>query len=300
MALDDLPPPDETPIEDADLVRLAEQRGYVIHKPTPPLEPVELDISRIQGQRVRMGILSDPHFGSKYQQPTLLGQAARYMAAEGCTAIICAGDVTDGSSQMHPGFEYGVWAHGFDAQVEAAADPVNGLPDVGLPWYLIGGNHDASHAKAAGADVVRAICAKRDDLHYLGPELEPGNHAGSIGYLQVGEVLIQVCHPHLGGTRTRSYRLETWIENLQPPRPNIVVMGNFHKLVQILYRGVWGLLVPSYQSQTAWMASKGIESIVGGAIIEFGSVTKGLAPELSIRWLVEWEPRANDYPGGAR
>ena len=278
---------------DAEVVRLAEQRGYIIHKPRPPRAPVEVDISRIRGKRVRLGIIGDPHFGSKFQQRTFLQQHARLMRKERCTAILVPGDVTDGSTKMHPGFEYDLWATGFDAQVEAA---VNGFPDVGLPYYMIAGNHDASHFKAAGADIVKAVCDKRDDFHYLGPEISHKNFQGSVGYLQVGTALIQLCHPHLASTRTRSYRLETWIENVSPPRPNIVCMGNFHKMVEILFRGCWGLLVPSYQAQTTWEASKGIESVVGGAIIEFGTVTKGLAPELSIRWLVEWEPRNNDWP----
>ena len=281
--------------KDADLVQMAEERGYIIHKPMPPIAPIELDLSRIRGKRVKLGIISDPHFGSKYQQVTYLRQHARLMKREGCSGIILPGDVTDGSVQMHPGFVYETWAQGFDAQVAAA---VEGLPDLGIPWYAMGGNHDASHYKAAGADIVKAICDQRPDMHYLGPEQSAKNFSGSVAWLDVGEVRMQICHPHLGSTRTRSYRLETWIENLQPPRPNIVVMGNFHKLVQGIFRGVWGLMVPSYQSQSAWMASKSIESQVGGAIIEFGTTTKGLAPDMSIRWIMEWEPLANDFPGG--
>jgi predicted phosphodiesterase len=288
------PQADAPALRDDDLIRLAEERGYVIHKPMPPTEPIELDLSRVRGNRVKLGIISDPHFGSKYQQPTYLREHARLMKREGCTAILMPGDVTDGSPSMHPGFVYETWAQGFDAQKAAA---IEYIPDLGIPWWLMGGNHDASHYKAAGADIVKAICEARDDLHYVGPEQSSANFAGSVAWFNIGEVRLQMCHPHLGSTRTRSYRLETWIENLQPPRPQIVCMGNFHKVVQGIFRGVWGLMVPSYQSQSAWMASKSIESMVGGAIIEFGTVTKGLAPELSIRWLMEWEPRANDWPG---
>lgn len=283
-------------IDDKAIIEMAEKRGFVIHKPSPPREPVELDIHRIRGKRVKLGILSDSHWGSKFQQRTALRQHAKLMAREGCTAILVPGDVTDGSPEMHKGFVYELWAHGADQQIEAA---VEGFPEVGIPYYLIAGNHDASHFKAAGVDVVKHIAARRDDMHYLGPEVSSKNFGGSVGYLDVGEVRIQLCHPHMGSTRTRSYRLETWIENLSPPKPEIVCMGNFHKMVELLYRNVWGLLVPSYQSQSAWMASKGIESIVGGAIIEFGTMTKGLAPDLSIRWLVQWEPAERDYPGGS-
>lgn len=281
-------------VKDVDLIREAETRGYLIHKPKPPREPAVLDTSKLRGDRVRIGIISDTHFGSKFQQPTLMQQDILYMKKQKCSAILVPGDVTDGSTKMHAGFEYELWAQTADAQIEAA---VQGFPDVGIPYYLIGGNHDASHFKAAGVDVVQHIANRRDDFTYLGPELDSHNFRGSVGYVEIGDVLIQLCHPHMGSTRTRSYRLETWIENLQPPRPRIVVMGNFHKLVEIMFHGTWGLLVPSYQAQTAWMASKAIESVVGGCIVEFGTVTKGLAPSLNIEWLWHPEPIDNDHPG---
>ncbi len=279
-------------MKDAELVRLAEERGYVVHKPRPPREPAVLDISRIRGSRVKIGVLSDLHAGSKFSQRTFARQHAKLMKREGCSAILVPGDLTDGAPSMHPGFEFETWATGFDAQVKAALDM---LPEVGIPYHFIGGNHDASHFKAAGADIVQNICERRDDFFYHGPEQSHRNFQGSVGYMEIGDVLLQLCHPHLGSTRTRSYRLETWIENLSPPRPNIVCMGNFHKPVQGIFRGVWGIMVPSFQSQSTWMASKGIESVVGSTILEFGTVTKGLAPELTVRWIVEWEPRSNDW-----
>lgn len=285
------------PMKDADLVREAESRGYVIHKPQPPQKVVEVDLARLKGSRVRLGVLADTHFGSKFQQPTYLQQHVKYMKRRGVEGILYAGDVTDGAVSMHPGFVYETWAQGADAQEAAALDYI---PEVGLPYWVIGGNHDASHYKAAGHDVVAAICKEREDMKYLSPEQDTANRRGSIGYVRFGNVLIQVCHPHLPGTRQRSYRLETWIENIAPPRPNVVVMGNFHKYVQIDYRNVFGLLVPSFQDQTAWMASKALESMVGSCILEFGYATKGLAPAVTVEYIREHVPKAGDYPGGKR
>lgn len=294
------PPVDELvdqvfePISDEDAIALLEKRGYVVHKPAPPARVVEVDLARLRGSRVRVGVISDTHFGSKFQQPTFLREHLRYMKRRGVEGVIYAGDVTDGPPSMHPGFVFETWAHGADAQARATLEA---LPEIGRPYWVIGGNHDAAHFKAAGHDIVAAICRQRDDMVYLSPEQDSANRRGSIGYLRFGSVLVQVCHPHLPGTRQRSYRLEIWIENLNAPKPNIVVMGNFHKAVQIDYRNVQGIMVPSFQAQTAWMASKGLESMIGSCIIEFGYETKGLSPSFSIEWLIERVPRMGDYPG---
>jgi predicted phosphodiesterase len=285
-------------LSEQQVVELAEKAGYIVHKPQPPREPIRFDPARIKGkQRVRLAVASDTHFGSKFQQPSYLKEHYRYFKKRGVDAILLPGDITDGSPSMHPGFVYETWAHGADAQKEAALDSI---PDIGVPQFVIAGNHDASHFKAGGHDVVKAICDQRADLNYIGPEITNRNFRDSIGYIEFGEVLVQMCHPHMPGTRTRSYRLETWIENIMPPRPHMVAMGNFHKPVEINFRNTWGVMLPAFQGQTGWMASKAIQSYVGSCILEFGTTTKGIAPSMSVEWLLEYEPRRADYPGGER
>lgn len=287
--------PQPAPLSDKELIELAERRGFVVHRPMPPMEPVAFDTGRIRGRkRVRLGVVSDLHFGSKFQQPTLLKQHYRYFKKRGVDAVLICGDITDGTALMHRGFVYELWAHSADAQKEAALD---GIPDIGVPQFAIAGNHDISFFSETGYDIVKSICDARKDITYLGPEVASRHQRGSVGYLQFDEVSIQLAHPHLPGTRTRSYRLEVWIENINPPRPHIVTMGNFHKPVEINYRNTWGIMLPSFQAQTPWMASKGISSIVGSCIIEFGTNTKGIAPSMSIEWLIEYEPKRSDFPG---
>lgn len=284
-------PVDGIPLKDQELIRLAEERGWQIHKPKPPAKVHKLDVEAIRGDRYRVGIVSDTHFGSKFQQPTHLNQHLRYMKRRGVQAILAPGDITDGSTKMHAGFEYELFAHGADSQRDVALER---LPKLGIPWYLIGGNHDASHFKADGHDVVRAICDQRDDFTYL--EEGDGNHKGSIGYVDVGGLRFQMCHPHLGGTRVRSYRMELWVEAMNPEsKPHVCIMGNFHKVLQMDYRNVFGLMVPSYQAQSTWMASKGIQSYIGGCILEFGRVTNGIAPSIEVEWLVERVPVESDW-----
>lgn len=299
--------------KDDDLIEELQRRGYLTHRPAPAVKPVDHDISRLRGDRIRIGVISDTHFGSKFQQPTYLVDHLRYMKKRKVDAIMVAGDITDGATKMHAGFEYEIFAHGADAQAAVAAEVL--VPEANrlkVPWYMIGGNHDYSHWKNGGVDVVALLARESDWFHYLAPRgdfgpgdapnfLVPGvaNSRGSIGHVRFGKLLIQINHPHMGSAYALSYRPQKWIEQLSPEnKPHLVLMGNFHKVLQLDYRNVFALLLPSFQAQSGWMASKGISSYIGSAIVEVGVETKGLAPSVQVEWLLERIPRENDWPGG--
>ena len=283
---------------DQQLIETLQGRGYLAHKPQPATTPVVFDKTRIRGDRVRIGVISDTHFGSKFQQPSYLVEHLRYMKTRKVDIIIHAGDVTDGSVHMHPGFEYELWAHGVDAQIKAAADVLVPEADrLKVPWYFIGGNHDASHYKSAGVDVVDWLCGQSEWFNYLSPD--QGGARNTVGWLRFGRLEVQVSHPHMGSAYALSYKLQKWIEQLAPEnKPHIVLQGNYHKVLQLDYRNVFGLLLPSYQAQSGWMASKGIASAVGSCILEVGLEPLGLSPAVQVEWLLERVPREGDWPGG--
>jgi predicted phosphodiesterase len=269
-------------VKDEDLVRIAEERGYVIHKPQPPEPVAELDTSRIRGDRYRLAVVSDTHLGSKYQQPTALRDFLAYARRQKVDAIVHAGDVTDGPWKRHRNV-HEQWLHGAGPQRDYA---IATLPDIGRAWYLISGNHDDWHLED-GTEIVKDIADARDDFTYLGR---------SDGYVRLGDVLIHLVHPNSGSAYAYSYRLQKLIESYAPQRrPNVALVGNYHKTAMVDARNVAAFLLPSFQSQTPWMAGKALVSDVGGLIIEFGSVTKGLAGSLRFEWVSFREPRENDW-----
>jgi predicted phosphodiesterase len=271
-------------LKDKELIRLAEERGYVIHKPRPPEKVHDLDLSRLRGERVKIGVVSDTHFGSLYQQPSYLKEHYALFKKERVSAIFHCGDLTDGPPEMHKGHGGTLFLHTYEAQRGYAIET---LPTSNIPQYIISGNHDDSWLKNNAGPIVKDVAGERDDLTFVGQ---------SDGYVQVGDVLVHLTHPHMGGAYALSYRLQKVVEAYSPERrPHILLMGNFHKVCSIDSRNVAAFMLPSYQAQTAWMASKGLPSIVGGLILEFGVTTKGLAPDITVRWLVEREPRANDW-----
>lgn len=273
-------------LRDEDAIELLERRGYVVHRPLPPGPKLrEVDLSHIRGDRVRIAVVSDTHLGSKYQQVTALERFLRYAKNQRVRAILHCGDVTDGPYMRHRNPDE-VWLHTWTAMRDYA---VEALPRLGVPWYVIAGNHDDWWTLDGGPDIVEAICAARDDMTYLGR---------AQGFLRFGEVVVELAHPNMGTAYALSYHLQRHVEGMPPEeKPHIYLAGNWHKAVHLpAYRNVEAFAVPAFQSRTHWMRGKRLASVVGGLILEFGAVTKGLAPSVRVEWVLEREPMPDDWP----
>lgn len=268
--------------EDQLIARL-ERSGYIVHRPRPPAEEVTtVPLDELTGkERVRIAVVSCTHFGSKYQQLTALRRFMRY--AKKADVWVHAGDLTDGPFKRHKN-PHEVFKHDYQAMVEYAAEV---LPK-GKPWYIIGGNHDRWYQTDGGPDIIRELADRREDVTYLGQDL---------GYLQLGDALIEVYHMDSGSAYAYSYKLQKHIESLDPRRkPHVSLVGNFHKFCLVHYRNVLGVMLPSFQSQTPWMASRSLVSEVGGVILDIGLSPKGLAPIVKVETVWTYEPMEGDWP----
>lgn len=233
--------------------------------------------------RARIGVVSDTHGGSKYEQNSALH--AFYAEADPqVDFFVHAGDVTQGSDRMHLGMEHEVHAHGADAQARyvAASYPRS---KSGKPTYMLGGNHDLSFLKDGGINVVKQITDMRDDLVYLGQD---------AAYLTIGPLKAYVIHPDGGGGVSKSLRGQKIAETLDPAI-NLLLIGHFHQWCQFIYRSrTHVFMLPCFQSQYGWLARKGLHPEIGGLILDLQLTAEGriarVKPELII-----YAPRANDY-----
>lgn len=272
--------------EVSDAMHRLEGQGYLVHKPRPPQNiTTELDIERLRGRkRIKFGIVCCSHYGSKFQAKTPLAQFAAYAKNQKVDYMIHAGDVTDGPFDRHKN-PHEVFLHDFDRVVEYAAKT---LPNTGIPWLMLGGNHDSWFKLGGGPDVIEAIARERDDVTYIGD---------SLGYVTLEDTRFEVVHPHQGSAYAYSYRLQKHIESLAPHlKPAVCIMGNFHKFASVFYRGVFGVQTPAFQTQTPWMANKSLVSEVGGIILEIGTHPQGIAPSVKFELVYSFTPRLDDWP----
>lgn len=217
---------------------------------------VTVDLGR---DHYRIGVVSDTHGGSKYEQLTALRSFYRYADEREVDFFLHAGDVTQGPDRMHRDQYLGVHAHGSDQQVDyvAATYPRS---ERGTKTYVITGNHDDSFLNEGGTNVVRQLCAKRDDWVYVGQD---------AAYLTIGGLRTYITHPDGGGSYAKSYKLQKLASSLPVEKDvRLILSGHYHSYAATLERGTYALMLPCFQSQYSWLARKFLHPDIGGLILD--------------------------------
>lgn len=234
---------------------------------------------------LRLGIVSDTHGGSKFEQLTALRAFYRHADEAEVDAFIHAGDFVQGSDRMHLGMEHEVHAHGSDAQVSyvAATYPKS---ERGVKTYAISGNHDASFLKDGGSNVVRQIAKSREDIVYLGQD---------AAYLTIDKLRAYVVHPDGGGSYAKSYKPQKMAAALPVEKDvRLLLMGHYHVYGSFRERKTHALMLPCFQSQYSWLARKGLYPDIGGVIVDLWLGDDGRVVRL-IHELVSFDPVDDDW-----
>ena len=252
-------------VDTAELLEEASRRGF-IHSQR------ELLVDRIYKfpaklKPFKIGVVTDPHLGSQMQQITFLHETYKEFQKQKVDMVLNAGDITEGNGHLYKGQLYEMFLHGADKMVEYA---IENYPKVkGITTYLIGGNHDYSFFKSEGNDVCAKIVKARKDIKYLG-------NGGA--YINIGKIKIYIMHGEGGPGYARSYKLQKAIEQIpQGKKPHILLVGGMHISNYLpCYRGVVGILLPCFQSQTHYLKGKTLNPDVGYVILEVFPDAKGL------------------------
>lgn len=203
------------------------------------------------------GIISDTHFGSVYSDHALLEFAYDVFEAAGAKTVLHSGDLLDGE-KMYKGHEYEVSCAGADAQVSLCVEHYPNRS--GITTYFIDGNHDRSFWKRSGVNTGSKIAQRREDMVYL-------------GYMEsdivIGEgdckATVRLFHGEDGsGSYAISYRPQRYVSELPSgTKPDILIMGHYHKAEQLFYRGVTTFQAGTTQRQTPFMRGRRLAAAVG-------------------------------------
>ena len=206
---------------------------------------------------LRFALMGDTQFGSKYAQITHLHNFYDLCEREGITTVYHTGDITDGL-KMRPGHEYELYEISADGQCD---DVIKNYPRrKGITTHFITGNHDASLYKHVGFDIGKAIAKEREDMIYLGRDCAIVDITP--------ECNLELRHPWDGTAYAISYKIQKMIEAMEADsKPNILVVGHYHKQEYIFYRNIHALQTACFQSQTPFTRGKGISVVMGGYII---------------------------------
>jgi len=222
-------------------------------------EAVELDISalveRFHGV-LKLGLVSDTHFGSKYVVLEAVEKIPKLLVEAGASVLIHGGDWFDGSN-VYKGQHFEQIEPGADGQLELA---IQLWPTVGCPTISIGGNHDEACLTSVGLDNVKRLCDKRSDIHLLGY-----NQAD----LRLTEkTVLKILHPRGRLSRTRSRSAQNYIDAFVPNQPEILLLGHYHwGFLVMKEKGSWVCYLPCFQTETPYFRRQALVATIGGILL---------------------------------
>lgn len=283
--------------ERQELIEKAEAAGLVlVDKDTRPGGKTVRIPDKVKGGKVRLGIVSDTHFGSCNQQITALEQFVKEAQefawgpdSHGVDYFFHAGDLIDGTHHMHRDHLFSNFKHGFDAQVRYAAEA---WPRTKVPTYLIDGNHDDSYFQNVGATPGAWLAELRDDIRYA------GYHSA---FIEVGGLRALIQHGAMGGAAyARSYKVQKLVEQLdneERARTQMAFYGHWHYFNDVgLYQGMLCYNVACFQSQTRFLRRLGLQPATMGLAIEVEVHRDG---RIDVTEKKRWYPnREHDHEGG--
>lgn len=271
-------------------VEALEQDGFRITKSAPKERAAaKLDLTVKPGSTVRVGVVSDTHIGSKYQQITALRDFYKYADGRGVQAYLHGGDVLEGIHQAHRDAAYEQYAFGVDAQVDAVVSqyPKSANGDT----LHVAGNHDDWAFQNVGVTSGSMIQARRPDLKYL------GYHSA---FVELGEIRILVQHGSKGGNSyAKSYRVQKLIEGLSDEErtaTDLAMFGHWHNDGYLgRYMGVMTFMLPCFKAQDRFLRMLGRNPTIGGLVLEIEFTRDKKVWTVRQDWRL-YEPRLNDYP----
>lgn len=273
-------------VETQELLKTIQERGYYIAKTplTHAGQTFKGDLKRWSGRKYKWGVVADTHICSRYQQLTYLWDFYRVCRGRQVDTVFHCGDVVDGE-KIYRGQEYELFIHGADGQTEYT---VENYPKIkGIKTVVISGNHDASFLSTSGYNVAKAICQAREDMTYLGDYLS---------YITVDILKIALMHGHGSVPYARSYRVQKICEQLSPDnKPHFLFLGHYHvPNITPGYRNIEAVQMSCFQSQTPYLATRGLAPHIAGLIVEVQVDSTGLA-KVKYEWIPFYVPKKNDF-----
>lgn len=235
-----------------------ERDGFYSLSKVPHAEPTTTERDWRGDRIIRFGVVSDCHFGSHFTQIGLLHEAYDFFKAEGVADIYNPGDLTEGEN-MRQGHAYECYVHGADAHTD---EVVKNYPQRdGITTHYILGNQDLSFMKHVGLDISRQISALRPDMVSLGIEQ---------AYVKLTpNCLLELRHPSSGSAYAISYKPQKIIESMSGgEKPNMLLLGHFHKAEYLPYRNVHCVQAGTTQAQSNFMRNNNLAAHVGYWLIE--------------------------------
>jgi predicted phosphodiesterase len=210
------------------------------------------------------GFIGDTHLGSKYERLDVLNDLYNIFELEGVDRVFHQGNWVEGECRLNM---HDIKIHGIDDQLDYLVEI---YPKKNFDTYAVtGDDHEGWWAHSLGIDIGRHL----ENLMHKEGRIEWHD----LGYMESfiplknsnsgKKAMLLSMHPGGGSAYATSYRPQKIVESFSGgEKPNVLLIGHYHKLSYNLIRGVHTIQTGCTQDQTPFMRKKGIDAHVGGGI----------------------------------
>ena len=238
----------------------------------------------LEGETVRVGVVSDTHLGSNEEALEELHLAYDWFESEGVDKVMHAGDWITGRG-IFRGQDSEIKLHTLDAQIEYLTEKYPKRK--GVQTFGISGNHDLEgEAGRVGLDPIYPFAHRRDDITYLG---------AYSAWLQVGGdngPWIHLLHGRGGMSYAYSYKAQKLTEGYPVGRkPAVLICGHWHVRGSFETRGIQVIFPGCFEWQSRFLQRLGLLPSVGFHTLEMTFGDDGSLVQFLPRWFKFYEGR---------
>ena len=205
---------------------------------------------------LKFALLSDTHFGAKQCAKDELWEFYDRAKDKWVEAFVHCGDIVDGCNVYNwQQFEQSeVW---FSNQLQ---DITQNYPNVWIPTYFIGWNHDEAYLKGNWVNICKAIETVRQDLINLW---------FYDARLRLNWIDINL--HHWGGSLSyaKDYKMKKYLDSLPVEwQPDIFALWHYHTALYDLHRGIHGFMPASFLKSNLLSKRFNLDNTIWWWIIE--------------------------------
>lgn len=223
----------------------------------------EIDKTLGEPWHLKFALVSDTHFWAKASARDELWEFYDKAKDKGIEAFVHAGDIVDWND-VYAGQQFEQDKVGFSEQLE---DIKQNYPNVWIPTYFIGGNHDEKFLKQNWINICKAIETVRQDLINLG---------FYDARLKLNGIDINLHHGGGSLSYAKDYKMKKYLDSLPVEnQPDIFALGHYHTALYDFHRGIHGFMPWSFMKSNLLSKRFNLDNTIGWWIIEVDKNEKG-------------------------
>ena len=212
---------------------------------------------------LKFWLVSDTHFWAKQCARDELWEFYDIAKDKWVECFVHAWDIVDGNDvyQWQQFEQDRVW---FEEQLKDVKD---NYPNVWLPTYFIGGNHDEKYLKQNWINICKAIETVRQDLVNLG---------FYDARLKLNGIVINLHHGGGSLSYAKDYKMKKYLDSLPVEnQPDIFALGHYHTAFYDFHRWIHGFMPWAFLKENLLAKRFNLGNVIGGRIIDIDKNEKG-------------------------